>query len=85
MCVMQVHVLSKEMVNSGLFLMKYLSLSTVDSLMVIASKMVYGDITNYGVARPNEGPFCMKVKYGKYPVIDTGTIHKIKSGDLKVC
>ncbi|XP_057442658.1 probable indole-3-pyruvate monooxygenase YUCCA10 [Lotus japonicus] len=79
-----VHVLSKEMVNSGLFLMKYLSLSTVDSLMVIASKMVYGDITNYGVARPNEGPFYMKVKYGKYPVIDTGTIHKIKSGDLKV-
>ena len=72
------------MANLGLFLLKYLPLSTVDSLLVILSKMVYGDVTKYGVARPSEGPFYMKAKCGKYPVIDVGTYQKIKSGQLKV-
>lgn len=52
--------------------------------MVMLSRMVYGDVTKYGLRRPNEGPFCMKLKYGKYPVIDVGTFEKIKSGELKV-
>jgi len=52
--------------------------------MVMLSKMVYGNVTNYGVGRPSEGPFYMKVKYGKYPIVDVGTFHKIKSGELKV-
>lgn len=64
--------------------MKYLSMGMVDSLMVMLSRMVYGDVTKYGLRRPNEGPFCMKLKYGKYPVIDVGTFEKIKSGELKV-
>ncbi|CAL0311069.1 unnamed protein product [Lupinus luteus] len=79
-----VHFLSREMVNLGLFLSKYLSLSTVDSLMVMLSRIVYGNVTTYGIYRPNEGPFYMKVKYGKYPVIDIGTYMKIKSQELKV-
>ncbi|KAK7259461.1 hypothetical protein RIF29_25069 [Crotalaria pallida] len=79
-----VHFLSREMVNLGLFLLKYLSLSKVDSLMVMLSRMVYGDVTTHGIPRPNEGPFYMKVKYGKYPVIDIGTFTKIKSQELKV-
>ncbi|XP_027352705.1 probable indole-3-pyruvate monooxygenase YUCCA10 [Abrus precatorius] len=79
-----VHFLSREMVSLGLFLLKYLSLRSVDSLMVMLSRMVYGDVTKYGVARPKEGPFYMKVKYGKYPVIDVGTYRKIKSRELKV-
>ncbi|KAK7337387.1 hypothetical protein VNO77_17958 [Canavalia gladiata] len=79
-----VHLLSREMASLGLFLLKYLSLSIVDSMMAILSRMVYGDVTKYGVVRPKEGPFYMKVKYGKYPVIDVGTYNKIKSGELKV-
>lgn len=65
-------------------MMKYLSMKIVDSLMVMLSKLVYGDMTNYGVGRPNEGPFYMKVKYGKYPVVNVGTYQKIKSKELKV-
>ncbi|KAG2406626.1 hypothetical protein LR48_Vigan03g289400 [Vigna angularis] len=79
-----VHFLSRGMVSLGLFLLKYLSLSSVDSLMVILSTMVYGDVTKYGVRRPTEGPFSMKVNHGKYPVIDVGTYNKIKSQELKV-
>ncbi|KAK2364608.1 putative indole-3-pyruvate monooxygenase YUCCA10 [Trifolium repens] len=79
-----VHFLSRGILNLGLFLMKYLSMEMVDSVMVMLSKMVYGDVTNYGVSRPNEGPFYMKVKYGKYPIVDVGTYPKIKSRELKV-
>lgn len=52
--------------------------------MVMLSTMVYGDVTKYGVRRPNEGPFYMKVEHGKYPVIDVGTYKKIKTQELKV-
>ncbi|KAJ7972884.1 Flavin-containing monooxygenase [Quillaja saponaria] len=47
-------------------------------------KIFYKGVTKYGIARPEEGPFYMKVKYGKYPVIDVGTYNKIKSGELQV-
>lgn len=66
-------------------LLKYLSLSTVEKLVVIVSKIVYGDLSKYGIPFPNEGPFTMKSKYGKFPIIDLGTVSKIKSGEIQVC
>lgn len=82
---MQVHFLSRRMVYLGLILLKHLPCNIVDSLMVMLSKFVYGDLTKYGINRPSEGPFFMKVKYGKYPVIDVGTYEKIKSREIQVC
>ncbi|XP_073157823.1 probable indole-3-pyruvate monooxygenase YUCCA10 [Henckelia pumila] len=79
-----IHVLSRSMINMGLVLLKYLSLDWVDSLLVIMSKIVYGDLYKYGIQRPIEGPFAMKDKYGKYPVIDVGTYQKIKSQEIQV-
>lgn len=76
--------LSREMVNLGLALLKYIPYNMVDSLMVILSKLVYGDLNKYGITRPEEGPFFLKVKYGKYPVVNTGTFGKIKSGEIQV-
>ncbi|KAK4407062.1 putative indole-3-pyruvate monooxygenase YUCCA10 [Sesamum angolense] len=34
-------------------------------------------------AQPEEGPFTVKLKYGKFPVIDVGTFNKIKSGEIE--
>ena len=68
----QVHFISREMVDLAKFMLKHFQLSLVDSLLVMLSKLVYGDLTKYGITRPTEGPFYMKVKYGKYPVIDVG-------------
>nr|POE62181.1 putative indole-3-pyruvate monooxygenase yucca10 [Quercus suber] len=48
------------------------------------SKLVYGDLTKYGIRRPTEGPFYMKRMYGKYPLINVGTCKKIKSGEIQV-
>ena len=56
------------MVDFAKIMLKYFKLSLVDSLMVMLSKLVYGDLTKYGIRRPTEGPFYMKVQYGKYPV-----------------
>ncbi|KAG8389424.1 hypothetical protein BUALT_Bualt02G0228100 [Buddleja alternifolia] len=79
-----IHILSRTMAYAGLNLLKYLPYNYVDSIMTIMSKFVYGDLTKYGIQRPQEGPFALKVKYGKYPVIDVGTFHKIKSGEIQV-
>ncbi|XP_016205125.1 probable indole-3-pyruvate monooxygenase YUCCA10 [Arachis ipaensis] len=80
----QVHIVSREIANMGLFLLNYVGVNKVDKLVVMLSRLMYGDMSKYGIARPNEGPFYMKVKYGKYPIIDVGTSQKIKSGELKV-
>ncbi|XVE73245.1 hypothetical protein DITRI_Ditri11bG0101500 [Diplodiscus trichospermus] len=79
-----IHILSKDMVYLGLILLKYIPVNMVDSLMVMLSKLVYGDLTKYGITRPREGPFFMKVVYGKYPVFDVGTYNKIKSREIEV-
>ncbi|KAL5791722.1 hypothetical protein ACOSP7_000316 [Xanthoceras sorbifolium] len=79
-----IHVLSREIVYIGLVMMRYFPPGMVDSLMVMLSKLFYGDLTEYGINRPKEGPFFMKVAYGKYPVFDVGTFKKIKSGEIQV-
>ena len=83
---MQVHILSKEIMQVALFLARYhlLPINMVEYLMVLLSKLVYGDLTKYGISRHEEGPFTVKAKYGKYPIIDLGTIKKIKSGEIQV-
>lgn len=73
------------MMYYGGVLLNYLSPSTVEKLVVIASRIVYGDLSKYGIPFPSEGPFTMKMKYGKFPVIDVGTVKKIKSGEIQVC
>ncbi|XP_042475381.1 probable indole-3-pyruvate monooxygenase YUCCA10 [Macadamia integrifolia] len=79
-----IHVVTRWMASMGLTLFKYLSHELVDELVLSLSKLWYGDLSKYGIRRPQEGPFAMKDKYGKYPVVDVGTIGKIKSGEIQV-
>ncbi|KAI9074552.1 hypothetical protein K1719_043496 [Acacia pycnantha] len=79
-----VHFLTRDMMHYASFLLKYLPPSTVENLLMILSRIVFGDLTKYGLPWPSEGPFTMKMKYGKFPIIDVGTIQKIKSGDIQV-
>ena len=71
------------MVHLGLTMLKYFPASLMDFLMVMLSKLVYGDLTKYGITRPTEGPFSMKIKYGKYPVVDVG-MYINKFGEIQV-
>lgn len=52
--------------------------------MVVMSKIVYGDMSKYGLVRPKDGPFAMKIKGGRTPTIDVGCVHRIKKGKVKV-
>ncbi|KAK5812276.1 Flavin-containing monooxygenase YUCCA10 -like protein [Gossypium arboreum] len=79
-----VHILSRDMIYLGLILVKYIRVNLVDSLMVMLSKLVYGDLSKYGIYRPKDGPFFMKAAYGKYPITDIGTCKKIKSQEIRV-
>ncbi|XP_042497072.1 probable indole-3-pyruvate monooxygenase YUCCA10 [Macadamia integrifolia] len=79
-----VHILSKEILQVGLFLFKFLPFKLREFIVVMLCKLWFGDMTKYGITRPVEGPFTRKMKYGKFPVIDVGTAKKIKSGEIQV-
>ncbi|GAB2298514.1 hypothetical protein Dimus_032577 [Dionaea muscipula] len=80
-----VHILTRGILYLGLLLLKFsIPRGVVDSLLVMLSKAVYGDLTKYGIARAVEGPFFMIGKYRKYPVIDVGAVDKIKSRQIQV-
>lgn len=80
---MQTHIVAKEMVHLAMVLLKVLPLSWVDSLTLIHSRWKFGDLSNYGIRRPKEGPFFIKATEGRSPVLDVGTVGKIKTGEMK--
>ncbi|KAK7311486.1 hypothetical protein RJT34_09669 [Clitoria ternatea] len=79
-----VHYFTKEMVLVGMFLLKFLEVKKVDKLMVFMSKLRYGDMSEYGLRRPKDGPFAQKIKGGRTPTIDVGCVDMIKKGKIKV-
>ncbi|KAG6388614.1 hypothetical protein SASPL_150046 [Salvia splendens] len=79
-----VHVLTENMVRLGMTLLAYLPLYLVDNLVMIIGDLRHGRLTKYGIIKPKEGPFALKVSTGRSPVIDVGTIGKIKAGEIQV-
>ncbi|KAL0371395.1 UNVERIFIED_CONTAM: putative indole-3-pyruvate monooxygenase YUCCA10 [Sesamum angustifolium] len=71
------HITSRGIVHAALILLKYLPLKWVDWMVVMLSRCVYGDLSKVGIQRPREGPFALKLKNGKYPVIDVGTLNNL--------
>jgi len=43
-----------------------------------------GNTSRYGLRRPEMGPLELKNKFGKTPVLDVGTLAKIRQGKIKV-
>ncbi|OMO77849.1 Pyridine nucleotide-disulfide oxidoreductase, class-II [Corchorus capsularis] len=79
-----IHILSKWMIHWGVKLVKYIPFNVVDRGVAIVSRLYYGDLTKYGIRRPDKGPFFIKAVYGRFPVLDLGTCSKIKSGEIQV-
>ncbi|KAL8537168.1 hypothetical protein ACS0TY_012375 [Phlomoides rotata] len=85
-----VHILPREMLGRSTFglsmwLLKWLPMSLVDRILLIVSRIILGDTGRFGLDRPQLGPLELKNLSGKTPVLDVGTLDKIKSGDIKVC
>ncbi|PON82018.1 Pyridine nucleotide-disulfide oxidoreductase, class-II [Trema orientale] len=78
------HVLSKQMVYVGMLMLIFIKMKYVDSLISLPAKFFYGDLHKYGIQRPKIGPFLLKATSGKTPVIDGGSIKKIRSKKIKV-
>ncbi|KAJ0963651.1 hypothetical protein J5N97_028773 [Dioscorea zingiberensis] len=84
-----VHVLPREIIGKSTFelaviLMKWLPIWLVDKILLGFAYMVFGDMEKYGLTRPSTGPLELKNTQGKTPVLDIGTVAKIKSGEIKV-
>ncbi|KAJ1391777.1 Pyridine nucleotide-disulfide oxidoreductase, class-II [Sesbania bispinosa] len=84
-----VHILPREMLGKSTFglsmwLLKWLPVRFVDRFLLIMSWLMLGDTAQFGLDRPNLGPLELKNLSGKTPVLDVGTLAKIKSGHIKV-
>ncbi|KAL8048328.1 hypothetical protein ABFX02_07G056900 [Erythranthe guttata] len=84
-----VHVLPREIFGKSTFelgvsMMKWMPIWVVDKVLLGASRLILGNIEKYGLKRPKMGPLQLKNTNGKTPVLDIGTLSKIKSGEIKV-
>ncbi|XVE98179.1 hypothetical protein REPUB_Repub03eG0083500 [Reevesia pubescens] len=84
-----VHVLPQEMLGRSTFglsmwLLKWLPVRLVDRFLLLVSRFMLGDTEIFGLHRPELGPLELKGRSGKTPVLDIGTLAKIKSGNIKV-
>ncbi|KAA8515203.1 hypothetical protein F0562_018382 [Nyssa sinensis] len=78
------HVMTKEMIYLGMLLLKNMPTQMVDNIIDSIASHVYGDLSKYGIQRPDKGPFYHKIEAGRSPVIDVGTIGKIKAEEIQV-
>ncbi|KAI0491859.1 hypothetical protein KFK09_026120 [Dendrobium nobile] len=84
-----VHILPREMLGQSTFglsmwLLKWLPVQIVDRLLLFFARLMLGNTARLGLRRPKLGPLELKGMSGKTPVLDVGTLAKIKSGDIKV-
>lgn len=85
-----VHVLPREFLGKSTFelatfLMAWcVPLWFVDKVMVFLSWLVLGNLARFGIRRPAVGPLTLKNTHGRTPVLDTGAMARIKSGDITV-
>ncbi|KAG6420031.1 hypothetical protein SASPL_116545 [Salvia splendens] len=84
-----VHVLPREILGKstfelGVFLMKWLPVWAVDMILLAAARLILGNIEKYGLKRPPIGPLQLKNTQGKTPVLDIGTLSRIRNGDIKI-
>ncbi|WOK97207.1 hypothetical protein Cni_G05915 [Canna indica] len=84
-----VHILPREIAGRSTFglsmwLLQWLPVEAVDRLLLLAARLMLGDTARLGLRRPRLGPLRLKSLSGKTPVLDVGTLGRIKSGDIKV-
>ncbi|CAL4903869.1 unnamed protein product [Urochloa decumbens] len=80
-----VHVMTIGLINFGMKLVSWsMPVNFVDFILVTFANIRFGDLSKYGIVRPNMGPLLLKAKTGRSAVIDVGTVELIKKGAIKV-
>lgn len=67
-----------------MWLLKWFPVKVADRLLLFLSYFLFGNTAKFGLPRPRIGPLQLKTQSGKTPVMDVGTLQKIKSGYVKV-
>ncbi|VVA10610.1 PREDICTED: indole-3-pyruvate monooxygenase [Prunus dulcis] len=85
-----VHILPQEILGISTFglsiwLLKWFPMRLVDHFLLLVSRLMFGDTAQFGINRPERGPLELKSMTGKTPVLDIGTLAKIKTGHIRVC
>ncbi|URE27125.1 Flavin-binding monooxygenase-like [Musa troglodytarum] len=80
----QLHIVSREIWLVAMFLMKFLPCRLLDALILLLCYLKFGNLSKYGLHRPTKGPMYLKKYTPIYPVVDIGTVTKIKSGEIQV-
>ncbi|CAL9085031.1 unnamed protein product, partial [Musa textilis] len=83
------HILPRELLGIStfglsMFLLKWIPVEAADAFLLFCARLILGDTGKYGIKRPKVGPLELKSTTGKTPVLDIGTLAKIKSGQIKV-
>lgn len=55
-----------------------------DALGRLTARLAFGDLTRFGLAAPAYGPATQILRYGRTPVLDVGTVARIRAGDIDV-
>ncbi|CAG7869597.1 unnamed protein product [Brassica rapa] len=79
-----VHVLTREIVRIGMWLLRVFPVKLVDRWCLLLAKLRFGDTSRYGLLRPDKGPFMNKLVTGRSPTIDVGCVDEIKAGKIEV-
>lgn len=77
-------ILGKSTFELAVTMMKWLPIWLVDKILVMASRLLLGNLEKYGIKRPLTGPLTLKNREGKTPVLDIGTLEKIRSSKIKI-
>lgn len=83
------HILPQEILGISTFglsiwLLKWFPMRLVDHFLLLVSRLMFGDTAQFGINRPERGPLELKSMTGKTPVLDIGTLAKIKTGHIRV-
>ncbi|CAH8361294.1 unnamed protein product [Eruca vesicaria subsp. sativa] len=79
-----VHVLTREIVQIGMWLLRFFPVKLVDRWCLFLAKLKFGNTSRYGLIRPTKGPFMNKIITGRSPTIDVGCVGEIKAGKVMV-
>jgi cation diffusion facilitator CzcD-associated flavoprotein CzcO len=64
--------------------LRHLPLKLADAIGRLVSRLAFGELTRYGLARPTLGPISAIKLRRRIPLIDVGTIAAIKRGEIAV-
>jgi hypothetical protein len=62
----------------------WLPLKLADAVARLASRLAFGNLARYGLARPALGPLTAFKMRRRVPLIDVGTIAAVKRGDIAI-